>query len=162
MAQQAIEATRDVAQSLYTPGRLHSVETMGPGIRFVIFTQGCPMRCAYCHNPDTWEVKAGTLISVEQLADEFESKRGFYKNGGVTVTGGEPLLQPDFLADLFTVLHGKIRRASGTRSHLPRQLRLRLRPCASREVRPCARRDRPRVARHQARRPRGPQEAHRP
>ncbi len=120
MAQQVIEATRDVTQSLYTPGRLHSVETMGtvdgPGIRFVIFTQGCPMRCAYCHNPDTWEVKAGTLISVEQLADEFESKRGFYKNGGVTVSGGEPLLQPDFLSDLFTVFHGKARRdASGER-----------------------------------------------
>lgn len=90
-------------------GRVHSVETMGtvdgPGIRFVVFVQGCPMRCAYCHNPDTWEIDAGTWTTVEQLAQEFESNRPFYRNGGITVTGGEPLLQPAFVGDLFRVMH---------------------------------------------------------
>lgn len=95
--------------SAYTLGRVHSIETMGtvdgPGTRFVVFLQGCPMRCAYCHNPDTWETKGGTLTSVEDLVAQFNKKRVFYRNGGVTVSGGEPLLQPDFLADFFTALH---------------------------------------------------------
>ena len=95
--------------SAYHLGRIHSVESMGtvdgPGIRFVVFVQGCPMRCAYCHNPDTWSVKGGTMVSVERLCREFESNRQFYKTGGITVSGGEPLLQPDFLADLFRAMH---------------------------------------------------------
>lgn len=101
----------DVPQSQYALGHVHSVESMGtvdgPGVRFVVFTQGCPMRCAYCHNPDTWAVGkgAGTLTSVEQLLGEFESNRPFYRTGGITVTGGEPLLQPEFVGDLFAVAH---------------------------------------------------------
>ena len=83
----------------------------GPGIRFVVFTQGCPMRCLYCHNPDTWAAGsgAGTDVTVEQLVDEFESNRQFYRNGGITVSGGEPLLQPEFLADLFSEMHARPR-----------------------------------------------------
>ena len=95
----------------YAVARAHSLETMGtvdgPGIRLVVFLQGCPMRCAYCHNPDTWEVNAGTPLTVEAVLGRFEGNRAFYRNGGVTVTGGEPLLQPEFVADLFGALHGK-------------------------------------------------------
>ncbi len=97
--------------SRYAVARTHSLETMGtvdgPGIRLVVFLQGCPMRCAYCHNPDTWEVNAGERLTVEQVAERFEANRAFYKNGGITVTGGEPLLQPEFTGQLFAVMHGK-------------------------------------------------------
>lgn len=86
-------------------GRIHSIESFGtvdgPGLRFVVFLQGCPMRCLYCHNPDTWETQAGTLMSVTEILSKFEKNRSFYKNGGITVTGGEPLLQLDFLIELF-------------------------------------------------------------
>ncbi|QWT17346.1 pyruvate formate lyase-activating protein [Collinsella sp. zg1085] len=103
------EQYKDTTPSAYTLGRIHSVETMGtvdgPGIRFVVFTQGCPMRCAYCHNPDTWKTHAGTLVRVEDLIDQFKRKRSFYKSGGVTVTGGEPLLQPEFVGDYFYAMH---------------------------------------------------------
>ena len=100
-------------QSDYALGRIHSVESMGtvdgPGIRFVVFMQGCPMRCLFCHNPDTWDAGpgAGTPVAVEQLVEEFESNRPFYRTGGITVSGGEPLLQPDFLADLFAAMHAR-------------------------------------------------------
>ena len=63
------------------------------------------MRCAFCHNPDTWAVKGGTLVTIEHLLDVFESNRPFYRSGGITVSGGEPLLQPEFLADLFKAAH---------------------------------------------------------
>ena len=90
-----------------TKGRIHSLESMGtvdgPGLRFVVFLQGCPMRCAYCHNPDTWSVTAGTLMDPAEIIEQVEHNRSFYKNGGITVTGGEPLLQVDFLIDLFTL-----------------------------------------------------------
>lgn len=90
-----------------TKGRIHSLESMGtvdgPGLRFVVFLQGCPMRCAYCHNPDTWTVNAGTLMDPAEIIEQVEHNRSFYKNGGITVTGGEPLLQVDFLIDLFTM-----------------------------------------------------------
>lgn len=85
-------------------GYIHSTESFGtvdgPGIRFVIFMQGCPMRCLYCHNPDTWEVGAGTETTVNELISEYEKSKGFTK-GGITVTGGEPLLQIDFVTELF-------------------------------------------------------------
>lgn len=85
-------------------GYIHSTESFGtvdgPGIRFVIFTQGCPMRCLYCHNPDTWEVGAGTETTADELISEYEKTKGFTK-GGITVTGGEPLLQIDFVTELF-------------------------------------------------------------
>ena len=90
-------------------GRVHSIETFGavdgPGIRFVVFLQGCPMRCLYCHNPDTWQVDAGHLMTVKELLSEIKKyKHYFTESGGVTVTGGEPLLQIDFVIELFKVL----------------------------------------------------------
>lgn len=92
-------------------GKIHSLESFGtvdgPGVRFVVFVQGCPMRCAYCHNPDTWEINAGKETDPQDIIDQFERNRGFYKDGGITVTGGEPLLQVDFLIDLFTLAKEK-------------------------------------------------------
>lgn len=89
-----------------TVGRIHSKESFGtvdgPGIRFVLFMQGCPMRCLFCHNPDTWDMAAGTPVSPEDIIAEYKKNRDFYKNGGITVTGGEPLLQVDFLTELFS------------------------------------------------------------
>lgn len=79
----------------------------GPGVRFVVFVQGCPMRCAYCHNPDTWEMNAGTLMEPSEIIEQYERNIGFYKGGGITVTGGEPLMQMDFLIDLFTQAKAK-------------------------------------------------------
>lgn len=86
-------------------GYIHSKESFGtvdgPGIRYVLFMQGCPMRCLYCHNPDTWEVNAGTLITTDEILNEYRKNSSFYTNGGITVTGGEPLLQIDFVTELF-------------------------------------------------------------
>jgi pyruvate formate lyase activating enzyme len=90
-------------------GRIHSIESFGtvdgPGIRFVVFTQGCPLRCLYCHNPDTWEIKSESIqeYSAEELITEVLRYKNFIVKGGVTVTGGEPLLQPDFLSEFFTL-----------------------------------------------------------
>ena len=86
-------------------GYIHSKESFGtvdgPGIRYVLFMQGCPMRCLYCHNPDTWDTAGGTEITVAEVLEEYNKNSAFYKNGGITVTGGEPLLQADFLCELF-------------------------------------------------------------
>ncbi len=86
-------------------GMIHSIETFGtvdgPGIRYVVFVKGCPMRCAYCHNPDTWLMKGGTMKSVDEILDDYERYKPFLKGGGLTVTGGEPLLQIDFVIELF-------------------------------------------------------------
>ena len=87
-------------------GRIHSLESFGtvdgPGVRYVVFFQGCPMRCAYCHNPDTWELNAGELMDSDYIIEQFERNRSFYTTGGITATGGEPLMQIDFLTELFT------------------------------------------------------------
>ncbi|MCR4748629.1 MAG: pyruvate formate lyase-activating protein [Lachnospiraceae bacterium] len=93
-------------------GKIHSLESFGtvdgPGIRFVVFFQGCPMRCAYCHNPDTWEVNAGTLMDADYIIEQYERNKSFYEpGGGITVTGGEPLLQIDFVTELFTLAKEK-------------------------------------------------------
>ncbi|MDO4337133.1 MAG: pyruvate formate-lyase-activating protein [Eubacteriales bacterium] len=86
-------------------GRIHSTESFGtvdgPGVRFVVFFQGCPMRCQYCHNPDTWEPHGGTEMTVDELLTEYRRNKNFYKNGGITATGGEPLMQLPFLTELF-------------------------------------------------------------
>ena len=86
-------------------GRIHSLESFGtvdgPGVRYVVFMQVCPMRCKYCHNPDTWEVNAGTLMESDYIIEQYERNKGFYTDGGITVTGGEPLLQIDFVTELF-------------------------------------------------------------
>jgi pyruvate formate lyase activating enzyme len=90
--------------------RAHSIETFGtldgPGIRFVLFLQGCAMQCLYCHNPDTWDVHAGRLMTVEEVLLEIEPYVDYYKRsgGGVTVTGGEPGLQAAFVTELFTLI----------------------------------------------------------
>ena len=87
-------------------GYVHSIETFGsvdgPGIRYVVFMQGCPMRCMYCHNPDTWQIGKGREVEAEDILREYEKNKMFYRNGGITVTGGEPLLQVDFLIELFS------------------------------------------------------------
>jgi len=92
-------------------GYIHSVESFGtldgPGIRMVIFCQGCPMRCLYCHNPDTWEPGKGTRMSAQELIDQYQRNSAFYSRGGITVTGGEPLLQIDFLLELLRLAKEK-------------------------------------------------------
>ena len=91
-------------------GRIHSIETFGtvdgPGIRFVIFMQGCALKCKYCHNRDTWVTTSGTHMSVSELIENIKKYEEYIKvsNGGVTATGGEPLLQPKFLISLFSEL----------------------------------------------------------
>lgn len=88
-------------------GKIHSIETFGtvdgPGVRYVLFFQGCPLRCQYCHNPDTWErdAKEAEEMSVGEILAEYESYRPYLKGGGITCTGGEPLWQIDFLTVLF-------------------------------------------------------------
>ena len=81
-------------------GRIHSVESFGasdgPGVRFIVFFQGCPLRCIYCHNPDTWDKNDGKLVSHKEIAAEISQYISFIKSGGVTLSGGEPLFQPDF------------------------------------------------------------------
>lgn len=93
-------------------GYIHSLESCGtvdgPGIRFVVFFQGCPMRCQYCHNPDTWKPHTGTQMTVDEILKEYNTKKEFYKNGGITCTGGEPMMQIDFLTELFENVVRKI------------------------------------------------------
>ena len=90
-------------------GIIHSFQTMGavdgPGIRFVVFLQGCPLRCVYCQNPDTWNPGHGTEYSVSSVVERaLRYKPYFGKRGGVTVSGGEALMQIDFVTELFTEL----------------------------------------------------------
>lgn len=86
-------------------GRVHSIESFGtvdgPGVRLIVFLQGCPMRCQYCHNPDTWEFGGGTEMTAAQIMGQYEKNRAFYNKGGITVTGGEPLMQIGFVTELF-------------------------------------------------------------
>ncbi|MCH5212115.1 MAG: pyruvate formate lyase-activating protein [Oscillospiraceae bacterium] len=87
-------------------GYIHSTESFGsvdgPGIRFIIFVSGCPMRCRFCHNPDTWEMTNGEKIDSDELVKKAMRYKIYWRNnGGVTVSGGEPLMQIDFLIDLF-------------------------------------------------------------
>lgn len=89
-----------------TKGFVHSVESFGsvdgPGIRFLIFLQGCPMRCQFCHNPDSWKTGIGEERTADELLDQAERFRAYWgDNGGITVSGGEALLQIDFLLELF-------------------------------------------------------------
>ena len=88
-------------------GRIHSIETCGtvdgPGIRFILFLQGCLMRCKYCHNRDSWDENAGTEKTVSQIMDEIRPYKHFFKanGGGVTASGGEAILQAEFVTELF-------------------------------------------------------------
>ena len=90
--------------------RIHSIQSLGtldgPGVRFVVFAQGCPLRCKCCHNPDTWDVNAGQELPVEELARRAARyKEYFGTQGGITVSGGEPLLQAKAVSRLFTLCH---------------------------------------------------------
>ncbi len=92
--------------------KVHSVETFGtvdgPGIRFVLFLQGCHLQCKYCHNRDTWDMNNGSYKSVDEIFDKIINYKNYITpNGGVTVSGGEPLLQVKFLIELFTKLKKK-------------------------------------------------------
>ena len=88
-------------------GKIHSIDSFctvdGPGIRFAIFMQGCPLRCKFCHNRDTWDIKHGTVRSAEEMMKETLKYKTYFdvSGGGLTVTGGEPFMQPDFLLELF-------------------------------------------------------------
>ncbi|WP_029323996.1 pyruvate formate-lyase-activating protein [Butyrivibrio sp. AE3004] len=89
-----------------TTGKIHSIETFGsvdgPGVRFIIFLKGCNLRCKYCHNADTWNPESDDIRTVDELLDKAERYRSYWGDeGGITVSGGEPLLQLDFLAELF-------------------------------------------------------------
>lgn len=90
-------------------GYIHSIETCatvdGPGLRYALFFQGCIMRCLYCHNPDTWRPNCGTRMTASEALDRFYRNLPFYKNGGVTATGGEPMMQMEFLTEIFETLH---------------------------------------------------------
>ncbi len=101
-------AMTDCNQTASTLGFIHSTESFGlvdgPGVRFVIFMQGCPMRCRFCHNPDTWEIGRGTPVSAEELLKKALRFSSYWKqDGGITVSGGEPMVQMDFLTELFTL-----------------------------------------------------------
>jgi len=90
-------------------GRVHSIETFGtvdgPGIRFILFLQGCHLQCKYCHNRDTWDMNGGEYKSLDDIFEKIMKYKNYiYPNGGVTVTGGEPLLQVKFLIELFEKL----------------------------------------------------------
>ncbi|MBE6763123.1 MAG: pyruvate formate lyase-activating protein [Ruminococcaceae bacterium] len=89
-------------------GRIHSFQSLGtvdgPGVRFVVFMQGCPLRCGCCHNPDTWEFDAGEEFTALEVVEKIERYRDYFgSDGGVTVSGGEPLMQPAFVAELFSL-----------------------------------------------------------
>ena len=92
-------------------GRIHSLQSLGtvdgPGLRSVVFMQGCPLRCRCCHNPDTWDPAGGETVTADSLAARLLSYRPYWRRGGVTVTGGEPLMQAEFVTELFTILKGE-------------------------------------------------------
>lgn len=120
--------TRNV-DAAHMLGRVHSLESFGtvdgPGARFVVFMQGCMFRCQYCHNRDTWDLDGGQLYSVTEIIDEVLPYTTFMEasGGGVTVTGGEPLLQRDFVCVLFKALkqHAGIHTCLDTNGHLAPQ-----------------------------------------
>ena len=91
-------------------GRIHSFQSLGtldgPGVRFVAFLQGCPLRCGCCHNPDTWDMQGGTVYTAEEVVRRALRCRPYFgQEGGVTLSGGEPLLQADFSAEIFRLCH---------------------------------------------------------
>jgi len=117
-------------------GRIHSIETFGtvdgPGIRYVVFTQGCLLRCQFCHNADTWELHGGKEMEVQEIIEDLTAYLPFINasGGGITVSGGEPLLQLPFLIELFKAckqigVHTTIDTSGGcysTASHFQEQL----------------------------------------
>ena len=90
-------------------GRIHSVESFGaldgPGIRYVLFLQGCPLRCVFCHNPDSWHREGGQMIGSIDVVNDILRYRHFIQSGGVTLSGGEPLMQPEFVTSIIDGCH---------------------------------------------------------
>ena len=91
-------------------GHINSIQSLGtldgPGIRYVIFFQGCNLRCGCCHNPDTWNINEGKIISAEELINNAKRYKEYFKNsGGITISGGEPLLQAEFAKEIFELAH---------------------------------------------------------
>jgi pyruvate formate lyase activating enzyme len=91
-------------------GRIHSIQSLGtldgPGVRFVAFLQGCPLRCGCCHNPDTWDASGGQTMSADELVQKAARYREYFgHDGGITLSGGEPLLQADFACEVFSLCH---------------------------------------------------------
>lgn len=89
-------------------GRIHSFQSLGtadgPGVRAVVFMQGCPLRCACCHNPDTWDFNGGTEVTPDEIFRKVKRLKNYFgEDGGVTISGGEPLMQPEFIKELFTL-----------------------------------------------------------
>ena len=93
-------------------GKINSIQTLGtldgPGVRFTVFMQGCNLRCGCCHNPDTWDMDGGAEYTPLELAEKAERYREYFgKDGGVTLSGGEPLLQPEFAKEFFRICKEK-------------------------------------------------------
>lgn len=92
-------------------GNVHTIEPFGtfdgPGIRYVLFLQGCPFQCKFCHNRDSWSTHENTLISVSDILNDYANYEPFYKKGGLTLSGGEPLMQAEFVKTLFKKAHEK-------------------------------------------------------
>ena len=93
-------------------GKIHSIQSLGtvdgPGIRFVVFLSGCPLRCSFCHNPDTWDMNLGKDTTPDQIVKKAENYREYFGNaGGITLSGGEPLLQPEFVKEIFSLCREK-------------------------------------------------------
>ena len=91
-------------------GYIHSIQSLGtvdgPGVRAVVFTTGCPLRCLYCHNPDTWRLEDGTPTDAAEVAEKIGRLHRYIKKGGVTFSGGEPCIQAEFLTELARLLRG--------------------------------------------------------
>ena len=87
-------------------GYVNKIESLGtvdgPGVRCVVFTSGCPLRCAYCHNPETWEIGSGEAVSSKEIAEKILRLYPYIKNGGVTFSGGEPCVQSEFICDVIS------------------------------------------------------------
>lgn len=93
-------------------GNIHSIQSLGtldgPGVRFVVFLQGCPLRCGCCHNPDTWEMTGGTVYSAEDIVKKVTRFREYFgADGGITLSGGEPLMQASFAHEVFALCHAE-------------------------------------------------------
>ena len=91
-----------------TKGYVNSIQSMGtldgPGVRFLVFMQGCPLRCGYCHNPDTWEFHKGDVYTPEEIVKKAKRYKSYFgEKGGITISGGEPLMQGEFVKEVFSL-----------------------------------------------------------
>ena len=109
-------------------GRVHSVQSLGtvdgPGVRFVVFLSGCPLRCKCCHNPDTWDFSGGTLYTAEDIVKKAERYCEYFgESGGITLSGGEPVCQAEYSAEIFRLCKEKgINTAVDTCGYVPRSI----------------------------------------